>query len=338
MGRCAAFSILRVAKLKTMGSIAGSGRHTFREVETPNADTSRLHLNGNFGSRDTAGLLAAVRDRLPDKRRKDAVLALEYMISASPEWFGKDWRTKPKGYRPEYFQEALAWLQAKHGSENVIAGQVHLDEKTPHMCVFVVPRTPDGRLSAKEFTGGRAKLNKMQTDFHNSVGVKHGLERGVEGSKAAHTAIKQFYAKMDANTTFKLPEAPPEASVMEVASGRAAKNLKNYAVHLAEVAATAETAAQIARLSFAARQGQAKAIARLRVEVADADQLKGRTNSLQNELTGTKHQLEAKEKENAQLKADLRKAEQVITNQSAKLAEYRRQNAAERDHSGPELK
>jgi hypothetical protein len=34
----------------------------------------------------------------------------------------------------------------------------------------------------------------MQTDFHNEV--KHlGLERGLEGSKAEHTTIKDFMLK-----------------------------------------------------------------------------------------------------------------------------------------------
>ncbi|WP_171496445.1 plasmid recombination protein, partial [Acinetobacter sp. TUM15372] len=64
-----------------------------------------------------------------------------------------------------------------------------------HMAVYVVPIDSKGNLNAREFLGGRAKLSKMQTDFYNEV--KHlGHERGLEGSKAEHTTIKDFYAEI----------------------------------------------------------------------------------------------------------------------------------------------
>ena len=37
----------------------------------------------------------------------------------------------------------------------------------------------------------------MQTDFARSVGAKHGLQRGIEGSKAKHQSIKDWYAQVD---------------------------------------------------------------------------------------------------------------------------------------------
>jgi hypothetical protein len=37
----------------------------------------------------------------------------------------------------------------------------------------------------------------MQTDFAKSVGARHGLERGIEGSKAHHQTIKDFYAQIE---------------------------------------------------------------------------------------------------------------------------------------------
>ena len=32
--------------------------------------------------------MTAIRDRIPEKRRKDAVLCIEHLITASPEWDG----------------------------------------------------------------------------------------------------------------------------------------------------------------------------------------------------------------------------------------------------------
>jgi hypothetical protein len=49
-------------------------------------------------------------------------------------------------------------------------------------------------LNAREFLGGRAKLSKMQTDFHNEV--KHlGLERGLEGVRQNIRQLKIFMLK-----------------------------------------------------------------------------------------------------------------------------------------------
>ncbi len=195
------FAILRVEKIKGAGQLKASGKHNFREQETRNADAARTPLNEISGASSAESLLKGVADLLPasqvvtrangekvtTKRRKDAVTCLEYLVTASPEWFGDDWREKPVVPGTDYFRDALAWLAAKHGAENIVCSTVHVDESTPHMAVYVVPRTRDGRLSAKDFIGGGKKaLSQMQTEFWKGVGEKHGLERGVEKSQAIH--------------------------------------------------------------------------------------------------------------------------------------------------------
>lgn len=201
--------IIRVAKLKTIGNIAASGHHTFRETPTPNADGDRTAMNILGGAENTLDLVNAVRGRLPDKHRKDAVLCLEYLVSASPEHFGDDWRER-QNHGESYFSDSLDWLKKKHGAENIVCSNVQLDERTPHMVVYVVPRLADGRLSAKEFTGGKAKLTKLQTDFAKDVGQRHELERGIEGSKARHTTVKEYYSRV--NAAFQpLPEVKTAA-------------------------------------------------------------------------------------------------------------------------------
>ena len=78
------YAILRTAKLKTLGNISGSLAHTYRTIDTPNADASRTHLNDN--SLPThADALQAIKDKLPEKTRKNGVLCIEYLITASPE-------------------------------------------------------------------------------------------------------------------------------------------------------------------------------------------------------------------------------------------------------------
>lgn len=67
------------------------------------------------------------------------------------------------------------------------------------MYAYVVPVDPDsGRLNAKKWLGGAKALNEMQTDFAHQVGRIHGLQRGIEGSKAQHTTVREFYAAIQA--------------------------------------------------------------------------------------------------------------------------------------------
>lgn len=191
------YAILRAKKLKSMGAVARSARHTFREQPTPNADPAQLSRNRTVGAQSTDSLLQVMKGRLPDKRRCDAVLCIEYLITASPEAF------KRHGGRLDdlgggYFSDALAWLKRRHGAANVVSSTVHLDESTPHLVAYVVPLTKDGRLSCRDFLGGPAKLRLMQDEFQATCGASRGLERGVRGSNAKHEEVAAFYEVLKA--------------------------------------------------------------------------------------------------------------------------------------------
>ena len=180
------YAILRTTKLKTMGNIGGSLAHSYRTIETPNADPNLTPKN-HHSVATPEGVKQAIKDCLPEKRRSDAVLCIEYLITASPEWEG--WG---KSQEVEFFKRSAQWLIDQHGEENIAGRSIHRDISTPHLVAYVVPIDQKGKLNCKNFLGGRAKLNKMQTDFANKV-ADLGLMRGKEGSKAKHTSIKEYY-------------------------------------------------------------------------------------------------------------------------------------------------
>jgi len=182
------FVILRTTKLKTEGEIGGSLGHTFRTMKTPNADKSKRHLNEHEFSLHQ--IRQNIKDRLPDKVRKNGVRVVEYLITASPDWQG--WGTDAE---KEFFDNAKRWLKEKHGSENVAGLSIHRDETTPHLIAYVVPIDPTGKLNARYFFGGRGKMSAIQSNFADQV-KELGLERGIEGSRAKHTTIKQFYSEI----------------------------------------------------------------------------------------------------------------------------------------------
>lgn len=187
------YAIIRTKKHKSFGAIARSSAHTFREVSTPNALSELNGKNIVKGADSSKSVLAKLKSILPLNRRRDAVLCIEYLITASPEAFcGHQGELNDLGLG--YFDDSLKWLKARHGSKNIISAAVHLDEKTPHLVVYVAPITEDGRLSARDFLGGPRKMRDLQDDFYTNCAKKYGLLRGQKGSKAKHSDVANFYS------------------------------------------------------------------------------------------------------------------------------------------------
>ena len=195
-----AYAIMRCAKLKGMGAVAASLQHCFRERETINADAERTPENIHMAAKSTDEAMGKLRQLLPEKRRKDAVLVVEYVMTASPEW----WRTASKMQQHEFVTESREWLERKYGEQNIIGMTVHHDELTPHVSAYVVPVTSDNRLSAKDFIGNKKQMSDDQTSFASAV--KHlGLNRGQRGSVATHQRVKTHYEALNSTDSVVLP-------------------------------------------------------------------------------------------------------------------------------------
>ncbi|MGP5706700.1 MobV family relaxase, partial [Psychrobacter namhaensis] len=182
--------------------------HSYRTIETPNADPNLTFKNYHSVATPEA-VKQAIKNRLPEKRRSDAVLCIEYLITASPEWEG--WGNSKED---EFFKRSAQWLMDKHGAENIAGMSIHRDVSTPHLVAYVVPIDQKGKLNCKDFLGGRAKLNKMQTDFANTVSDL-GLTRGKEGSKAKHTSIKEYYHDINHARDFSIETVSPKPEMFE---------------------------------------------------------------------------------------------------------------------------
>ena len=156
------FAVLRIQKLKTWGAIAGSGKHNQRERDTPNADASRTAQNTMLiGSPDKSSV-DAVKKAIGNQRiRSNAVLGVEMLLSASPDYFRPDAPEKAGTYEPErlqaWTQTATQWLQERYGSR-VISATLHLDEVTPHIHALLVPLDDKGKLNCRALFGGSKHL------------------------------------------------------------------------------------------------------------------------------------------------------------------------------------
>lgn len=107
------------------------------------------------------------------KTRANSVLALDTLYTASPEFF----QGKTNEENDKFFRDCLRFHESHFG--HIISAVVHYDETTPHLHVISVPLTQDGRLSARDVIGNKAKMSKTQDSFFEQVGRNYGLERGV---------------------------------------------------------------------------------------------------------------------------------------------------------------
>lgn len=166
--------------------------HAFREQPTPNADPNRLGANTHIGASNVDEAMQRFQKRLPSKVRSNAVLAVEFLVTASPEAMAG----KSRAEQDLYFRDAMAWFERRHGAENIIYAGIHRDELTPHLYLYALPIDERGKLNCRSFYGGATALREMQTEFAELVGRKHGLERGIEGSRATHQRVARHYGAL----------------------------------------------------------------------------------------------------------------------------------------------
>lgn len=195
-----AFAILRTRKHKSLASLSGVGRHHCRQSHARGADPARASRNISLGAAKggARAAVAAVRGVLDEAQaksvkafRKDGVKVVEYLLTASPEW----WQTASPKYRAAFFDRARRWLREKHGAGNVVAEWIHLDERSPHLHAWIVP-LHEGRPNARHYLGGAAKLEAMQDEFAALV-QPLGLQRGTRKSGGEHLPVTDWWAVLD---------------------------------------------------------------------------------------------------------------------------------------------
>jgi hypothetical protein len=276
------FAIMRCKKLASMGSVAGALRHCYRERETPNADPERTPTNEHAAATSTDQAMGRMRALLPEKRRRDAVLAVEYLMTASPEW----WQEASRKQQDEFFRRSRQWLADKYGADRVVTSTIHRDETSPHLSAFVVPLTRDGRLSAREFVGGRQKMRDDQTSYAAAV-ADLGLSRGIEGSRARHQSIRDYYAAL------KQPVADLTLSAEDVEPRVLRKGIFSNDIEAPEMVAERLTATVQRAYAPAVEQARQAAQERRRADEAreTSETLLKQKNGLQADLERTRRTL-----------------------------------------------
>lgn len=241
-----ALAVLRFAKLRTLGKLAVASQHNTRTADsglshtTPPLDGPGVVLLD--GQADAA---AAWHERAAavglGKPRRDAVLAVEMVMSASPSWFA----TATPDERADWTSRSMEYARATFGPTNILQAVRHDDEETPHIHVLAIPleqkeraragRPRKGRegakrapvlswgLNADRILAGPEALRQHQTDYAATVadlGIRRG--RPKRDTKAQHkpAAIYRAEAAQDRAEAAKVLEA---AHIIEADAERRGK-------------------------------------------------------------------------------------------------------------------
>lgn len=201
------YQVVRVEKRKAT-AIGAMQFHNLRQFKTvaPNIDGEKSE--GNVVLIECKDFASAINTRVgviqlqPQQKRKirkDCPRALEYVISASPEFF----ESATEEEKSDYFRKSLEYLKSRHGNENVISAVIHNDESTPHMHVVVVPVIKEKKIPTKDNPTGiveklnpkhfcdKFELQRLHSEFNECVGSVFGLERG-EKSDRHHKSVAEY--------------------------------------------------------------------------------------------------------------------------------------------------
>lgn len=203
-----AFTILRSGKYKAHASINKLTAHNFRVTpeKVKGLKPENSHLNITKGCQTPEELKAKLKERIAScsrKARPDANKMVEFMMTASPEFFeGKSYEESKA-----YLEDGLDYVTKMYGEANILSATFHFDEKTPHVHIMVVPIETSIRktkytektvtcLNAKAFIDGPAHLVKIQDHFAQFIKDRgHDLERGVSKFEtgAVHVPVPQYW-------------------------------------------------------------------------------------------------------------------------------------------------
>ncbi len=210
------YAVLHI--IKANSSLNSIAKHIERTAHPENADPARTHLNRynlvEYPDGIT-GLAAAVEHRIANagvtrKISDRQVRCLNLVMTSDNEGMQK---IIDSGKLDEWIADNIKWARDTFGSDNVVGAALHMDERTPHLHIAVVPIvTAERKKKAREATAKkryrtkaanrprlcaddimeRGKMSRYQ-DIYAEAMAKYGLERGIRGSEARHIGQHEYY-------------------------------------------------------------------------------------------------------------------------------------------------
>lgn len=227
------FAILRVDKIKSMNQLVSANKHNARIEFSANVDSSKSDRNIviNRHKCEPAEALQKLLDKHKIKARKNAVLALEHVLTFSPD-------ARKSVNLKNWANENIKFIDEIFGKENVLQIALHLDESTPHLHIITAPIIEKEfrgkqrfRLDAGHFIDGRKKLSELQTRYADRMS-KFDLNRGLKDSRRKRETLKEY--NRQASSVMRQAQQVIKAIENDTVS-KSFLSFSKYTAHLKEV-------------------------------------------------------------------------------------------------------
>lgn len=196
--------------IKTWSDMRGANVHNARTKPIEHAVPGAPAPEHLIGSGD---LVADVRARLrkvdidPARMRKNGVIAYEAIMTASPAFFEQGDVAAREMRLRDWTTAQVEFARKRYGAHRIASMVLHLDEKTPHIHLVVLPlevktdarrRDPsDLRWSLVGRTiSGPGQFDRIQDDYSAAM-ARFGLVRGVVGSGRKNEPMADFIARTE---------------------------------------------------------------------------------------------------------------------------------------------
>lgn len=177
-------------------------QHNLRQKHANNVDLEKSKDNVIYYQHiKNVEELKAYYENLEVKEKSNSVKAMEFVFTASPEFFEK----ATPGQLEKWKDEQVAFAKSQWG-DNLQFLVLHNDEKSPHFHAMVSveeTKTHKYKNQKGEFFKKVTSLNarKYNRDYLRNLQTvyaernkKFGLHRGLKNSNARHTELKEFQA------------------------------------------------------------------------------------------------------------------------------------------------
>ncbi len=196
--------------IKTWSAMRGANVHNARTKPIEHAIEGAPAPEHLIGMGD---LVADVKRHLraagidPANMRKNGVIAFEAIMTASPGFFEIGDPAAREARLRAWTDAQVDFARKRWGDDRVVSMVLHLDEKTPHIHLVVLPlelktdARRKGQAARHALVGrmisGPGQFDQLQDDYAAAM-APFGLVRGIKGSGRKHEPVPVYLARLAA--------------------------------------------------------------------------------------------------------------------------------------------
>lgn len=266
--------------IKTWSDMRGANVHNARTKPIEHAVPGAPAPEHLIGSGD---LVADVKARLrkvgidPDRMRKNGVIAYEAIMTASPAFFDQGDAAAREVRLRDWTAAQVEFARKRYGAHRIASMVLHLDEKTPHIHLVVLPLEVKGDARRRDpadlrwglvgrMISGPGQFDQLQDDYSAAM-APFGLTRGIAGSGSKNEPMARFIERTEREKV-AAEQARAAAEAQRVAAADREREMLALMASASELQLEAEAERRAAKAEREKVRTEAAALASARVAMA----------------------------------------------------------------------